>query len=87
MFSKNIGIKEYSEAEVLIILEALRHFRSNFHGNLVVESDSTNAISWVSSSSLIPWRFHFFLNEIKALALFLQDVFRHVGRLVGALAV
>lgn len=87
MFSKNIGIKDYSEAEVLAILEALHLFRSNFHGNLVVEIDSTNAISWVSSSSLIPWRFHFFFNEIKALASFLQVVFRHVGRLVSALAV
>ena len=44
-----------------------------------------NAISWVASSSLAPWRFHFFFNEIKALASLIHVVFRHVGRVANAL--
>lgn len=34
----------------LATLEALRIFSSSFQGKLLVESDSTKAISWVSSS-------------------------------------
>lgn len=51
MFSKHVDTMESNKAEVLAILNALRF---SFHGNLVVESDSLNAISWVSSPSKVP---------------------------------
>lgn len=47
--------------------------------------DSLNAIYWVASSSLAPWRFHFFVNEFKALASLIHVMFRHVGRAANAL--
>lgn len=43
LFSKNVGVCNSKEAEVLVILEALRMFSERYHGRLVVESDSSNA--------------------------------------------
>ena len=59
MFSKNVGIKESNEAEVLAILEALRIFSSTFKESLIVESDSSNAIRWVSKVEGVLGDFNF----------------------------
>ena len=47
MFSKYVWVCDSNEAEVLVILESLRYFLRHYHGNLIVESDSSNAVSWV----------------------------------------
>lgn len=47
-FSKGVWIRDSNEAEVLAILEALRIFSRSFQGSLIVESDSSKAILWVS---------------------------------------
>lgn len=44
MVSKNTGVKNSHEAEVIAILEALRMLASFFCDKLIVESDSANAI-------------------------------------------
>lgn len=55
MFSKFVGdIKDSNKAELLAILEALQIFSASFHGRLMVESVSFNAISWVSKSTARP---------------------------------
>ena len=46
VFSKHVGIKDSSEAKVLVILEALRIYYSFYYHNLIMESDLVNAISW-----------------------------------------
>lgn len=51
VFSKHVGVKDSKKAEVKAILEALRIFSHSFQESLIVESDSLNAISWVSSSN------------------------------------
>lgn len=48
MFS-GVEIGDLTKAEVLMVLEALRLF-SVLQESLIVESDSSNAISWVSHS-------------------------------------
>lgn len=75
--SRNMGTMESNEVEFLVILEALR-FLSSFNGKLVVESNSLNAIYWVSSLSKIHWRFHFYFNETMSLASLLDVIFKHV---------
>ena len=55
MFSKHVGLKDSNEAEVLAILEARRIFHTSFHHYLIVEIDSTKAISWVKSLRG-PWK-------------------------------
>lgn len=45
-----------------------------------MESDSTNAICWVSNLEAEPWKFHFVLNEIKALSSSNVVSFSHVVR-------
>lgn len=62
MFSKHVGIKDSNEAEVLVILEALRIYHPFCHHYLIVESDSANAIFWVKALKG-PWKMQFFFNE------------------------
>lgn len=40
MFSKNVGVCDSNEVNVLAISEGLRLFSSRFFGSLMVESDS-----------------------------------------------
>lgn len=49
MFSKGVETRDSNKAEVLVILEALKIFYRSLCGSLIVESDSHNAISWISS--------------------------------------
>ena len=48
-FSKHVGVRDSNEAEVLAILEAFWCFSRLFHYELIIESDSSNAIAWVSN--------------------------------------
>ena len=79
MFSKNVGIKESNEAEVLAILEALM-ISSTFKKSLIVKSDSSNAIRWVSKVERGPWRFQYYLNDIMALSSSIKVLFSHICR-------
>lgn len=45
---------------------------------LIVESDLSNAITWVSTSNGGPWKFQFILNEIKSLVYLIQVDFSHI---------
>lgn len=44
----------------------------------IVESDSFNDVSWVSSFAVGPWKLHFILSEIQMLSSSLQVEFRHM---------
>lgn len=57
MFSKQVGFKKSYEAEVQAILEGLWIFSVSFRGRLVVESDSSYAIGWISKVDESPWKF------------------------------
>ena len=54
MLSKYVGVCDFNEAEVLAILEALRCFSRSFQGDLMMESDSSNTIAWVSNRKPFP---------------------------------
>lgn len=54
MFSKNIGVRDSHEVEVMEILEALRMFVLFLHDKLIVQSDLANAMAWVSTSNDCP---------------------------------
>lgn len=71
---------------MLVILEAFRFFSISFHSKLVVEHDSLNSIFWVSSPHKIPWRFHFYFNEIFSLTLSLEVSFKHMGHSTNGFA-
>lgn len=55
-------------------------FVSVHHLKLIVESDSSNVISWVSATSGGPWKLHFIPIEIKTLCSLIQVEFSHVLR-------
>lgn len=54
IFSKHVGCLDTNEVKLLAILEALHMFTSHFYASLVVESDLTNDVHWVSSSTISP---------------------------------
>ena len=86
MFSKRVGVCDSNEAEVLASLEALRCFSRCFQGDLIVESDSSNAIAWVSNRKHFPWKFQFLFNEIRAFTTTINVVFRHQLRTTNCMA-
>ena len=51
-----------------------------------VESDLSNALSWLWISRAGPWKFGFFLNEIKALSSLIQVELNHILRSTNAMA-
>ena len=82
LFFKGVGVRDSNEAGVLAILEALRIFSRLLQGSLIVESDSFNAISWVSINISKPWKLQFAFNEIKVWLLLLVPLFfMFLGRL------
>lgn len=87
MFSKHVSCMESNEAEVVAILEAFQIFSLvSFNENLVVESDSFNAIFWASSSAKFPRRFQFYVNENTLLSSMLRVKFQHEGRMDNGFA-
>lgn len=69
LFSKNVGINESNEVEVLARLEALWLFSLSFQTKLIVESDSDNVVMWVSSLISKPWRLLFLLMKPRSCVL------------------
>lgn len=86
MFSKRVRIRDSNKAEVLAILEVLGIFSRSFHMKLIVESDSFNAVSWVTKDDCKPWKLHFYFNKIKDLVCCIQVVFHHHIQFANGLA-
>lgn len=53
---------------------------------LLVDNDFLNVISWVSSPSKVPWRFHFCFNEILSLFVLMEVSFKHLGHSANGFA-
>lgn len=83
IFSKNAGVKESNKTEVMAILEAPVILL--FPDRLIVESDSSNTLSWISSIEG-PWRFHFLFSEIKFLSSADLVESKHGVRLANSMA-
>ena len=66
-------------------LKALQIFFHLFSFQLVVERNSRNAISWVSSLAEPPWRFQFLFNEIRVFSSISQEL-HHVARSTNGFA-
>lgn len=53
-------------------------YSGSFHASLIVENDSSNAITWILQKDNIPWKLQYFFNEIRWLSSLIQAVYRHV---------
>lgn len=84
-FSKSMAIKNSNKAKVMAILKALRMLDDVYNVKLVMKSDSSNAIVWISTSSGDLWRFHFILKEIKFLFSMIQVKLSRVLHSVNAM--
>lgn len=49
-------------------------------GDFIMESGSTNAITWVSNRKGFPWKLQFIFNEIRILSTSINVVFHHMLR-------
>lgn len=85
-FSKGVGIKDSNKAEALAILQALRICSHSFQLMLIVECDSRNGISWVTSDKVKPQKLQFYFNNIIALVCHLSVEFHHVVMSANGLA-
>lgn len=68
LFSIQVEAKEINEAEVLAILFATElSFEKEWmqHLNLVIESDSSNAVEWSNMEKGGSWKLNFALNRIR----------------------
>lgn len=74
-----------NEEEVLAILEELKLFSRNYGGALILASDSSNAIAWVSNRKAITWKFQFYFNEIRELSASINVSFHHEVRSTNSL--
>lgn len=78
MLWKHMGYMDSNEGEVVAILEAIQIYNSSsLQSKLVLESDSLNAMSWLTSVDKTPQRFQFCFKEIRALSLSIQVEFQH----------
>ena len=73
-----MGYMDSNDGEVVAILEAIQIYNSSsLQSKLVLESDSLNAMSWLTSVDKTPQRFQFCFKEIRALSLSIQVEFQH----------
>ncbi|XVF83559.1 hypothetical protein PTKIN_Ptkin16aG0498800 [Pterospermum kingtungense] len=74
-FSKSIGTADSNLAEILTIKEAFLLVTSSRWVNLpiIFESDSMNAVSWVSNPLKVPWKFRNIISHMENLKRQLQD--------------
>jgi ribonuclease HI len=79
-----VGIRDSNEAEFLAIdfaLEMCLDRTDCVDMNLIVESDSKNALAWVNNASLCPWGLRFVHNKLKNILMVLKKVlFIHICR-------
>ncbi|XVF62977.1 hypothetical protein PTKIN_Ptkin09bG0051900 [Pterospermum kingtungense] len=69
-FSKTIGMADSNLAEILVIKEAFVLFAESQWARshkLIVESDSSNAVSWSNHSTNAPWAMRQYINQIECL--------------------
>ena len=70
VFSKSIGIADSNMAELLTIKEAFLIFcalENLSSKRLIIESDSSNAVLWVSKPNSCPWRLRKFIMQMEGL--------------------
>jgi ribonuclease HI len=83
-FASSVGIRDSNEAEFLAIAFALEMCLDRtdcLDMDLIVESDSKNALAWVNNASLCPWGLRFVHNKLKNILMVLKKVlFIHICR-------
>ena len=70
VFSKSIGVADSNMAELLAVREALQLFvvtRWTPSHKLIIESDSSNVVKWLSNPSGAPWRMKRYMAHIVTL--------------------
>lgn len=85
MFSKHVGIRDSNEVDVLAILEALCIYMNSYQCRLIVERDSSSAITWVNSFRGL-WKMQFYFNATGLLPLTSQVSFQYISGSANSMA-
>lgn len=79
-FTASVGIRDSNEAEFMAIVFALElSLQQNWimEKEIIVESDSKNALSWVKKREECPWELTFFGNKLGNILKILKVTFEH----------
>ena len=60
----------------------LQEFIQSFYDRLIVESDSSDVISWLNAAERGPRSFHFYFNEFKSMPFQKKKEFKHLSSLI-----
>lgn len=71
--------KDSEEVQDMAIMEALQIYLSTFQDGLIVESNTSSAISYVNFTAMSPRKFQFLLNKFKYFSFSIQVFFWHIG--------
>lgn len=85
-FLKKVEIRDLYEAELLAVLEELQIYSGCNQERLAVDSNSSNAVRWVSQEGSRLWKLQYYFNEIKHLSSRLWVSFRHEVRSANSIA-
>lgn len=90
LFSMPIGRNDINTAEVLAIQKAIEVSKMKEwvnHLNMIIESDSQNAVTWCNTDEGRPWNVSFALNQIRSWRRGTMGVeIRHQGRETNGVA-
>ncbi|GLU10942.1 hypothetical protein SLE2022_277170 [Rubroshorea leprosula] len=90
LFSRSIGVVDSNVAELVAICEALEMFLASdwvTSRSLIIETNSSRAVSWVRDRARIPWCCVSIFNKILSLLRSVPSVqFHHVPREANAFA-
>lgn len=84
MFAASVGERDSNEAEFMAIVFALEmSLQQDWlqQAEIIVESDSKNALVWVERKEEYPWNLRFYCNKLNNILLILKNVsFVHNNR-------
>lgn len=84
MFAASVGERDSNEAEFMAIVFALEmSLQQDWlqQAEIIVESDSKNALVWVERKEECPWNLRFYCNKLNNILLILKNVsFVHNNR-------
>jgi len=77
IFSMSTGILESNETELRVVVKAIKISASNpllHHKHIIIESNSSNVISWMNNPNNISWLHHKLFSSAKRLTLCLGSI-------------
>lgn len=76
LFSKHVGCMKSNKVEAMAIVGAQDIYVPSSQAKFIVQSETKNVVSWLSSFALLPWRFQSLMRSTDCS---LSVEFEHIG--------